>query len=274
MYEIPYPAFDCTIPPFAPHEHNLHVPIPREPLDIRSHFSDIDPSIGASQSATASRPVDGNVDLGALGLAPPIEAVLTSIQHVSHLVPTNDAYPTAATSSVVLTRMCTLLSHLLSLQAEDLQLPHMCDVEMRDIQPSCSYLVSECTRLALLLHVFTPWRGLPPDATLSINILLHRLIVSLRSLLESPNFKNNVLVLWIFAAGGVAAAGMPERKWFVGHLVEVIQQMDIHDWESWRAHLICIVWHENLCGRKYRALWEEIDGKRKEVEDDRQALGL
>lgn len=272
IYEIPYPAFDCTLPPFAPHEHNLHIPIPREPLKVHSHFSDMDPSTDASRSATASRQVERNVDLSVLGLAPPIAAVLTSIQHVSHLVPTNDAYPTAATSSVVLTRMCTLLSHLLSLKSEDLQIHGQGDTEIAENQSSHSYLISECTRLALLLHVFTPWRGLPPDATLSMNILLHRLIASLRTLLGSLKFGNNMLVHWIFAAGGVATAGMPERKWFVGHLVEVIQQMNIDNWESWRAQLTCIVWHENLCGRKYRALWEEIDGKRKELEVDTQAL--
>lgn len=269
MYEIPYPGFDNTLPPFAPHKNNLHIPLPREPLDVHSHFSDIDPLIGASRSVSGSDTnVKSNVDLLALGLAFPIAAVLTSIQHVSHLVPTNDAYPTAATSSVVLTRMCTLLSHLLSLRPRDLQNHDIPDAGMTELRQSKSYLISECTRLALLLHVFTPWRGLPPDATMSINILLHQLITSLKRLLECPDFENNVLVLWIFAAAGVAAAGMPERKWFIGHLVEIVQQMGIDSWETWRKYLKCIVWHELLCGRKYQALWEEADGKRKEVEED------
>ncbi|PVH89119.1 hypothetical protein DL98DRAFT_96548 [Cadophora sp. DSE1049] len=274
MYEIPYPGFDNTLPPFAPHEYNLHIPIPHEPLDVHSHFSDIDPSIGASRSVSASRSTDinekSNVDLLALGLAFPIAAVLTSIQHVSHLVPTNEAYPTAATSSVVLTRMCTLLSHLLSirLHSQELQSHMVADAGTTEFQPSHSYLVSECTRLALLLHVFTPWRGLPPDVTLSMNILLHQLITSLQKLLQSLEFENNVLVLWIFAAGGVVAAGMPERKWFVGHLVEIVQQMGVNDLETWKMYLKCIVWHENLCGRNYRALWEEVDGKRKEFEEE------
>ncbi|KAH7351269.1 hypothetical protein BKA65DRAFT_255223 [Rhexocercosporidium sp. MPI-PUGE-AT-0058] len=260
MYEIPYPAFDRNLPAFAPHEHNLHIPIVPERLDVHSHFSDIDPSLSV---ATTSRSTDMSIDLIAPDLANPVASVLISIQHVSHLVPTNDAYPTAATSSVVLTRMCTLLSHLLSLTPRDLQ---SSSVAPGAVQPS--YLLSECTRLALLLHVFTPWRGLPPDGTLSMKLLLYQLITTLKDFLASSDYENRVLVLWIFAAGGVAAGCMPERKWFVGHLVEMVEAMGIESWEIWKAHLRNIVWHDNLCGPKYRALWDEIDAKRKELEEN------
>lgn len=260
MYEIPYPAFDRNLPAFVPHEHNLHLPRSPEPLHFHSHFSDIDPSPLVS---AAPQSKDLSIDFTALGLAHPIASVLTSIQHVSHLVPTNEAYPTAATSSVVLTRMCTLLSHLLSLTPPD---PKSSFADSGAVRPP--YLLSECTRLALLLHVFTPWRGLPPDGTLSMNLLLYQLITALKEFLSRADFENNVLVLWIFAAGGVAAGGMPERKWFVGHLVEMNEDLGINDWETWKGYLRSIVWHDNLCGPKYKTLWEEVEKKRQEFEEN------
>lgn len=259
MYEVPYPAFDRTLPPFAPHDHNLRLSSP-EPQDVISHFSDMDPHAAATISM--------NVDFSALGLVNTIASVLASIQHVSHLVPTNAAYPTASTSLVILTRMCTLLSHLLSLSRADLTLPVASPDTTLDTEKESlkfSELISECTRLALLMHVFTPWRGLPPDATLSITLLLHQQIAALRELIMHPSFTSNNLTLWIFCAGGVAASGMPERKWFIGHLVQLTEELGICDWETCSGYLRKVVWHENLCGKTYRVLWEEVDGKRREL---------
>jgi hypothetical protein len=232
-YEVPFPSLDPLLPPFFPSDHNLrHSP----PQPVTSHFQDIDPSNSTPPP----------LDLVSLGVTQPIATVLASIQHISQLVPTFDSYPTAATNLIILTRMCTLLSHLLSLPR----------ISPNSEDNQHSILISESVRFAILLHVFTPWRGLQPDGTLTINHLLHQLIQSLRSLSSDTS---NDLLLWIFAVGGVASANMPERVWFVGHLVEMTREVGIERWEEMK---VCVnrggIWHERLYGRAMKELWDEI----------------
>ncbi|KAJ5054216.1 uncharacterized protein L3040_000497 [Drepanopeziza brunnea f. sp. 'multigermtubi'] len=253
MYEVPYPAFDRVLPPLAPYDHGFHI-CPPELREVRSHCSDLEPSPTAVL----------DIDLPGLGLDPNIASVLTSIQNLSHLVPTQEAYPSASSSLAILTRMCTLLSHLLSLCRADLQAKAPSNTAVADVDGvDFSQQLSECTRLALLLHVFTPWRGLPPDGTLSITLLLHQLLASLRILISHPSFKPNVLSLWLFAAGAVAASSMPERGWVTGHLVQLTEELGIDSWETWKGELRRVMWHEQLCAPRYKLLWEEVDDKRK-----------
>ncbi|KAE8449810.1 hypothetical protein EG329_007286 [Mollisiaceae sp. DMI_Dod_QoI] len=248
LYELPYPSLDPVLPPFFPNEYGLAVPAQ---MPIVSLFQDFGP-------AHVDPPP---LDLAALGIIPSIAMVVQSIQHVSQLVPTNAAYPTASTSLVMLTRMCTLLSHLLSLP----RLRVHPDTDATNLPYSA--LVSESVRFATLLHVFTPWRGLPPDGTLTINHLLHQLMTALKDLLSSITSKSSTLLLWIFAVGGVSAAQLPERTWFVSHLAEMTEEMNIAGWEAMKSHVCRVIWHERLCENSHRILWGEVTAKRKELED-------
>jgi hypothetical protein len=72
-------------------------------------------------------------------------------------------------------------------------------------------LISESMRLSTLLHVFTPWRGLAPDGSITINHLLHQLISCLKLILSAPNWSPNMIMLWMFCTGAVAADKLPER---------------------------------------------------------------
>ncbi|KAF8857735.1 hypothetical protein BDZ45DRAFT_744067 [Acephala macrosclerotiorum] len=239
MYEVPYPDLDPELPAFVPGEYGLAVP-------VVSIFQDLG-------TANAEPP---QLDLDTLGVAPSAAVVVTSIQHVSQLVPTNAAYLTASTSLVILTRMCTLLSHLLSLprirRSMEGGVPH-------------SALLSESVRFATLLHVLTPWRGLPPDGTLTINHLLHQLMTTLSTLLSHPTTQSNTLLFWVFFVGGVSVANMPERAWFVSRLVEMAEEMDIDSWEAMKSNVRRVIWHERLCENSHRKLWEEVTAKRKEL---------
>jgi hypothetical protein len=149
IYESPFPNLDPVLPQFQPSEHNF------------SHCQDFGPP-------THESPL--SMDLVNLGVVQPIALILNSVQHVSQLVPVFASYPTAETSKVMLTRMCALLSHLLSL-------PPLHPLGLHHGSPTFSSTISECLRYSILLHVFTPWRGLQPDGTLTINHLLHRLIL-------------------------------------------------------------------------------------------------
>jgi Fungal specific transcription factor domain len=240
IYEVPFPEIDPVLPPFFPGDHGLKV---------ISHFQDFGP--------TYEYPPP--LDLVSLGLTPSIATILNSVQHVSQLVPAWHGYPTAATHLVMLTRMCTLLSHLLSLAPiTGLSVPNP-ESEFSQI----SALVSESARFAILLHVFTAWRGLPPDGTLTINHLMHQLIACLKALLSITNYSNNCLLLWIVAVGGVSAFNMPERAWFVSHLAEMTEEMGIGNWEEMKAGVSRGIWHERLAGRSHQKLWEEVDAKRR-----------
>ncbi|EPE27424.1 Zn2/Cys6 DNA-binding protein [Glarea lozoyensis ATCC 20868] len=218
MYESEYPPLDPELPLY---------------LGSISQFEDIAPLH------------DQSIDLTAMGLGEPVASVLISIQHVSQLVPSSTAYPTAATSLTILSRTCALLSHLLS------------------IPPQASF-ISEAARFATLLHVFAPWRGLPPDGTLAINRLLHSLISTLRKIV-AENTPCNTLLLWIFAVGGVTADGLPERVWFVSHLVRNVENLELKTWEEAKDHIRRVIWHEALCERTHYKLWQEVELRRDEL---------
>lgn len=239
-YEVSFPDVDPVLPSFFPADHGLQV---------ASHFQDFGP--------TYEHPPP--LDLVSLDITPPIATILNSIQHVSQLVPSWNGYPTAATHLVMLTRMCTLLSHLLSLPPiTPLSFPNPESINSR-----ISALVSESARFAICLHVFTAWRGLPPDGTLTINHLMHQLIASLKALMSTQGYSNNIIQLWIVATGGVAALNMPERAWFVSHLADMTEQMGIENWKDMKACASRGIWHERLLGKSHKQLWVEVEAKRK-----------
>jgi hypothetical protein len=232
IYEITFPPLDPILPPFFPSQHNLV-----------TSFSDL----------STKAPTPAFISATLTHISNPIYQVLISVQHVSQLVPSSNSYPTASTSLVILTRMMTLLSHLMSL-------PHLTDLD------EYSRLISESARYAVLLHVFTPWKGLPPDGTLAINHLMHRLISFILPLLDIPypdsrpqeREQSSILLFWIVAVGGVASKGSPERKWFVGKLRDMCDAMDVKIWEDWKQIVSQVVWHEILCTPLHKKLWSEV----------------
>jgi hypothetical protein len=244
VYELPYPCFDTVLPEFYPSDHNLSL---LENAPVYSHFQDFAPDLNNPTLAT--------MQASDFDLAEPIATARYSIQHVSHLVPKHSAYSTASTSLAVLTRICTILSHLQSI-APTAPLPTSTDSQT---------LMTESTRLALLLHIFIPWRGHPPDGTLTVNHILHQLIATLKLLLSesTPKF-DRVLMLWVLSVGGVAADGSPERRWFVSHLVDLTEDLGIQCWKEMKGNISSVVWHEILCEHVHRRFWEEVKKKRDE----------
>ncbi|TVY52381.1 Sterol uptake control protein 2 [Lachnellula cervina] len=242
MYEVPYPPLDVILPPFSPSGYGLH---PSPPSQTISHFQDFGPDYDSSPT----------LEMRLLGVNQDIASVANSVQHVSQLVPTH-SYPTATTSLVILTRICNLLSYLLSLGP----IPA---TSLTDYNT----LASESMRLCTLLHVFTPWRGLTPDGTISINLLLHSLISCLKLMRSAPEWSLNTITLWMFCTGAVAADSLPERSWFVGYLAEMTDEMEIRNWNQMKSMVSRIIWHERLCTPPYTKLWGEIEQKLTELGD-------
>jgi hypothetical protein len=74
-------------------------------------------------------------------------------------------------------------------------------------------------------------------------------------------------ILWMLCTGAVAADKMPERGWFVGHLAEMTEEMEIGTWEMMKSFVSRVIWHERLNTRAYTKLWLEIEQKRNETKN-------
>jgi len=124
--------------------------------------------------------------------------------------------------------------------------------------------MAEACRLAVALHVMTPWRGLRPDPILAIHDLLHRFKACLGPVIASG--PSNELILWLLFTGGVSALGAPERPWFVKYFVAAVGDLGLNQWEEVRSCLMKVIWHEILCERSYRKLWEEVKSWKEDLD--------
>jgi hypothetical protein len=64
-------------------------------------------------------------------------------------------------------------------------------------------------------------------------------------------------LLWVFAFGGIAAVGRPERAWFVEQLAHVCSALELDSWEEMVECLGTILW--NACWEVPRGLlWRSV----------------
>ncbi|KAK4542988.1 hypothetical protein LTR36_005986 [Oleoguttula mirabilis] len=113
-----------------------------------------------------------------------------------------------------------------------------------------SYLCSILERLLQMSKYF-------PNPTLMLHTLVRDLKASLTYTLRAIGTKSHLL-LWLLSVGGITAHSMPERSWFVGHLVVVITDLGIGSWEAMRRHLVQFAFHDNFCDVSFNDLWEEV----------------
>ncbi|KAI9710308.1 MAG: hypothetical protein M1820_002802 [Bogoriella megaspora] len=148
----------------------------------------------------------------------------------------------------------SVLDHLSSLIQTLLQLAPKADTDR-----TITRLLESC-RYAAALHVFFPLCGFYPDPTLMVSTLVHDLKSSLEFYMVFLALHAN-LVLWMFFVGGVSAWAMPERAWFVGHLVVMTEDFGIQTWEQMRNRLTSVVWYAVFCEDSFRKLWGEVETK-------------
>jgi hypothetical protein len=134
----------------------------------------------------------------------------------------NNGTPEGA--NVILSYLCSVLERLLQMSRSPTT-----DSPIPGLSQSC--------RLAGCLHVFTPMSGYFPDPTLMLHQLVRDLKSSLTYMIRAVGTRSELL-LWLLSVGGITAHSMPERTWFVGHLVVVITDLGIKDWPQMRQHLI------------------------------------
>lgn len=143
--------------------------------------------------------------------------------------------------------------------------------------------VSESCRYAAAVQLVSPLWGYFPDCTLLVKGLVHKLATSLRGLLALPGpnsssagepfqssrvenameFDINYLLLWLLSVGAAEADHcMPERDWFINHLLVVVIEVGIEDWERMRSVLVRFVWHDIFCEGPFGEVWREVEERR------------
>lgn len=94
--------------------------------------------------------------------------------------------------------------------------------------------------------------------------MLHTLVRDLKSSLSFAMQARDMpkhLLLWLLSVGGITAHSMPERAWYVGHLMVVITDLGIQTWEAMRQNLVMLAFHDNFCDVSFNALWKEAKQK-------------
>ncbi|KAL9079682.1 MAG: hypothetical protein Q9157_001459 [Trypethelium eluteriae] len=173
--------------------------------------------------------------------------ILKEANHMSHMF-------TITVTSSSTEEGLSVLNHLSSLMQALFQLSPRPETD-----PVISRLLESC-RYAAVLHVFFPLCGYYPDPTLMVNTIVHDLKASLDIYTIFLTLHTD-LVLWMFFVGGVSAWNMPERNWFVDHLVVITQDLEVITWEHVRTRLTDVVWYAVFCEDSFRRLWQEIEVK-------------
>ncbi|KAK3074390.1 hypothetical protein LTR53_003253 [Teratosphaeriaceae sp. CCFEE 6253] len=138
------------------------------------------------------------------------------VQRLSRSYTATVNYGTPEEANLILSYLCSVLERLLQMSrfpANDSPIPGL----------------SQSCRLAGCLHVFTPMSGYFPDPTLMLHTLVRDLKSSLTHMIGAVGTRSELL-LWLLSVGGITAHSMPERSWFVGHLVVVITDLNIRSW--------------------------------------------
>jgi hypothetical protein len=219
------------------------------------------------------------VDLKAFGVDAATAGILHEVQCLSRMYTATVDYGTPAEAAGVMSHLCSIIDRLLQMS----RLPST-DSPVPGLSQSC--------RLAGCLHVLTPMtvsyfslvqasfaqtdnhgetltvptQGYFPNPTLLLHNLTLSLKTSLSQVFSSLSNMNNHLLLWLLSVGGITAHSMvPERAWFVGHLVVAVTDLDIKSWEAFRRYLVQLAFHDNFCNTSFASLWKEVWRKKGRV---------
>jgi hypothetical protein len=101
-----------------------------------------------------------------------------------------------------------------------------------------------------------------PAQTAPFQTLISCLQTELReSDLELTWYSRNAVavLLWVLTISGIAATGLPERKWFVAMLGRVTARSSLSTWEDLKQVLELMPWLDSACDIAGQQLWDELD---------------
>ena len=229
-----------------------------EPQVLPVNFSD--PETESQRLFRTSTTLRGQHDLNfeIFGVDKETSDVLLEVNELSQRFTLNFNLNSTEFALSVLNQMSSLLQRVLSL------------APLTDHGPLVSS-VSECCRIAAALHVFFPLSGNYPDPKFMVNALVYKLKASLTKMIQYVGTANQLLV-WLLAVGGVSAFAMPERSWYVGHLVVVTTDLDIESWEEMKRYLIKVMELAVFCEESFSLLWDEVAAKKENLRLDESAM--
>lgn len=216
------------------------------PLTYEDALGTVEP-LEVAEEASLLTHDGGEADLLDLGLDSQTAYVLHEVQRFSRLYTSTLSYGSPEQAMNILSQLCMILQRLLTLSklSEDA-------TEIPGLSQSC--------RLAGVLHVLTPLSGYFPDPTMMLHALVRDIKGSLTRIIAAIGSRSHLL-LWLLGVAGITAHSMPERAWFVGHLVVVVQDLEIRSWEVFRSYLVKLAFHDNFCDVSFQALWDEVQQK-------------
>lgn len=186
------------------------------------------------------------VNLVDYGVDPETSSVLHRIQLVSRLHAAATGQRSAQESVKLLGQLCSVLERLLHLARSS-------------TEETMVEGLAKAYRLAAALHVFVPLSGYFPDPTLLIAGLVRDLKASTARSMHKGKVRTDLL-LWLLAVGGNSAHAMPERVWYVAHLVNVVRELGIQ-WATMRQSLVKFTLHNTFCDKSFHHLWKEVYDK-------------
>jgi hypothetical protein len=178
-----------------------------------------------------------DLDLQVVSITPAVRNMLLELKRFTAGLNSYGVYKTADEALGVLSRTCCILQRLLSSSND--RHDHF----------------SESCRLASALFIFIPLRGHFPDPAMLVNSLLLQLKVSLSCLDHS--IMDLTLLFWIFVVGGIQAVDTIERRWFMGYIVILMNDLNLDSRSAATAALHEVIWHERFCELPFEILWGE-----------------
>jgi hypothetical protein len=136
-------------------------------------------------------------------------------------------------------------------------LQRLCHLKIQSPPDSSTAHYTEACRHALALFLFLPFQNHYPDPRLVLNSFLHKLKFALKNIVPNLGSQSRFL-LWLLAVGGVTALNVPERDWFVGHLVPVVAHLELRSWDAFVTALEGVVYIRNFLDGPFRELWEDV----------------
>ena len=209
------------------------------------------------------------IDFAELGVDRATTDVMLEVEDLSRHYTATENHTSAEEAVCVLSHFCSVLQRLLQLAPAS---------GNRRLE----FYISDSCRYAAALHVFTPLSGFYPDPTMMINTLVHKLKAALTWILPPLGERRNELSLWLLAIGGISAVKMeergmsykmPEHQWFLGHLVVLVADLNINNWDEFRQHLVKVTWYDNFCEDSLGRLWREIALKKEALDSMNMDLG-
>ncbi|KAK3675949.1 hypothetical protein LTR78_004141 [Recurvomyces mirabilis] len=229
-----------------------------EPMLLPLTYGDLDRDFGWLTNPTTATLLThdgGEKDLREFGVDTATANVLHEVQRLSRNYSSIVNFGTPNEATKVLSGLCSVLEKLLQMSrfsSNDSPIPGL----------------SQSCRLAGCLHVFTPLSGYFPDPTLMLHTLVRDLKSSLTHLIGAVGTKSHLLLWLLFVGGNTAHSMMPERSWFVGHLVVVVTDLRIRTWQEVRQYLVQLAFHDNFCDITFGKLWDEVKQKQDSLDVD------